>query len=299
MTAAEFADLLEPQLSDIWHDNWPKYDTVYDKVLNVQTIDKNTITNKEFAGFGSLQNQPDGAEVIFDDPIDGNTNTHTYAVKALAYKIHERLILNDLYNEVDKFEKDLMDSSNDDIETAAAVLFNSAFATTYNTGFDGLQLCTTAHTRLDGGTNQANRPSTDVALSVSALHDARVTMLKWKNHRGRPRKFGPKDLLIPPDLVNTAQEIMDSKLKPGTANNDSNIIVNRFGMNDPIVWQYLTSTTAWFLLGDNHGLNWYWRFKPKTGMEVEWKTDSINRKVRQGYVVGFDEWLGVYGTSGA
>ena len=297
-TAAEFQDLLEPKYSNIWHDSWPKYPSKYSEVFNIRSMEKNTITDTENAGFGSLQTQTDGAEVTFDDPIRGNDVEYTYIVRALAYKIHERLWRNDLYDEVDKFEKDLMDSSADDIETSAAVIFNNAFATTYNTGFDGLALCSTAHTRLDGGTNQQNNPSTDEALSVSALHNAYTTILKWKNHRGRPRMFTPKTLLIPPDLANTAYEILDSQLHPENANNTKNIIVNRYGLAEPIIWNYLTSTTAWFMLCTEHDLNFFWKFRPETGMETEWKTDSINRKVRQGYVVGFGKWEGVYGTDG-
>lgn len=296
-TAAEFADFLEPKLSNIWHDAFDKYELKYPKVLNVRDMKKNTITDAELAGFGGLQTQTDGSEVSFDDPISPRTKAYTYAVKALGYKIHERLWRNDLYGEVEKFEKDLMDSANDDLETAGAGLLNNAFGTT-NTGFDGLGLCSTAHTRLDGGTNQANRPATDEVLSVSGLQSAIITIRKWKNHRGRPRMHKPKSLVVPPDLIMTAYEIMDSKLHPENANNTTNVVAGRFGLQDPIVWEYLTSTTAWFVLCDQHDLNLFKKFGPETGMETEWKTDSINRKVRQGYVVGFGKWEGVYGTDG-
>jgi hypothetical protein len=296
-TAAEFADFLEPKLSNIWHDAFPAYESKFPRLFNVRDMEKNTITDKEVAGFGSLQTQLDGAEVIFDDAIDGGTRTYTYAVKALAYKVHERLWRNDLYGEVEKFERDLMDSSNDDAETAAAGILNNAFGTT-NVGFDALQLCTTAHTRLDGGSNQANRAATDEAMSVTAIHNAYIQSLKWLNHRGRPRQFKPRMLVVPPDLSVTAFEILDSQLHPETANNTKNVIVNRFGLEEPLIWNYLTSTTAWFFVCTQHDLNFLWRFRPETGMETEWKTESINRKVRQGYVTGFGKWEGIFGSDG-
>ena len=296
-TPQEFADLLEPKLSNIWHDAFPAFTSDLSRVYNVRDMPKNTITDAKLAGFGPLQDQPDGDAVRYDDPIAPVTKSYTYAVRALAYRIVERLWRNDLYGEVERFEDDLKDAARDDIESSGWSLFNNAFSTA-NTGFDGLALCSTAHTRLDGGATQANRPSTDEALSVSAIHNAIITIKKWKNDRGRPRSHVPRRLIIPPDLMMTAYEILDSTLHPENANNTKNVIVNRFGLEDPVVSPYLTSTTAWFLQCDQHDLNFFRRFGPETGMRTEWETDSIERKVRQGYVFGFGEWRGVYGTDG-
>ena len=67
---------------------------------------------------------------------------------------------------------------------------------------------------------------------------------------------------------------------------------------ETVEWNYLTSTTAWFLQADRHDLNWFWAFRPETGMEEDFKTEDILRKVRQGYAYGFGEWRGIYGTDG-
>jgi hypothetical protein len=295
ITAAEFQLFLEPKLSNIWHDAFPAKESVFSRVMNVRPMNKNTITDAKMAGFGSLQGQNDGQEVTFDDPIAPQTVTYTYIVRALGYRVHDRIRRYDLYGEIDRLERDLMDSARDDAETSAASLFNNAFGTT-NTGFDSLQLCSTAHTRLDGGTNQLNRPSTDEALSLSALHNGIIQMKKWLNDRGRPRQHMAKRLIIPPDLAITAAELLQSILKPGTANNDDNVIQD--WNLETVEWNYLTSTTAWFLQADRHDLNWFWAFRPETGMEEDFKTEDILRKVRQGYAYGFGEWRGIYGTDG-
>jgi hypothetical protein len=296
-TAQEFQDFLEPKLSNIWHDAFPGFESKFAQVYNIRDMPKNTITDAKMAGFGSLQDQPDGARVVFDDPIAPITKAYTYGVRALAYRVHERLWRNDLYDEVDALERDLMDSAKDDAETAAWSIMNNGFGTTL-TGFDGLALFSTAHTRLDGGATQANRPSTDEALSVSALHNALITIRKWRNDRGRPRVHTAKRLVIPPDLMITAYEILDSVQKPGTALNDKNVILNRFNLEDPLIVEYLTSTTAWFLFCDMHDINYFWRYRPETGMRTDWETESIERKVRQAHGQGFGEWRGVYGTDG-
>ena len=295
INAQEFALLLEPKLSNIWHDPQPSEDEVYPKLFNVRDMNKATITDAQLAGFGSLQAQADGDEVVYDDPIAPVEKSYQYAVRALGYKIHDRIWRFDQYGEVERFERDLMDSAKDDAETAAASIFNNGFATT-NTGFDGLALFSTSHTRMDGGSTQANRPSTDEALSLSALHNALITIDKWKNENGRPRTWNAKNLVVPSDLMIVADELLMSQLKPGTANNDKNV-VTRYDL-ERVRWKYLTSTTAWFITCDKHDLNFFWAFRPETGMETDFDTETIKRKVRQGRVAGFGQWQGVYATDG-
>lgn len=294
-TAAEFALFLEPKLSNIWHDAFPGDAEKYSKVMNVRDMNKNTITDAKLAGFGSLQSQPDGDRIVYDDPISPVSKAYTYAVRGLGYKVHERLWMNDLYGEVERFEEDLKDSAKDDVETSAASVFNNGFGTT-NVGFDGLALFSTSHTRLDGGAVQANRPATDEALSLAALHNAMITIKKWKNDRGRPRTHTPKTLLVPSDLIIVADELLSSELKPGTALNDKNVI-KRFGLSY-MEWEHLTSTTAWFIVCDKHDVNFLWRFRPKSGTDTDFDTETMRRKVRQGYAFGFGEWRGMYGTDG-
>lgn len=296
-TAAEFALFMEPKLSNIWHDAFPADASVYAKVMNIREMNKNTITDAKMAGFGSMQPQPDGDSVTYDNPIAPISKSYTYSVRALGYKVHERLWMNDLYGEVEELEGDLLDSVRDDIETSGAGVFNSAFATT-NTGFDGLALCSTSHTRMDGGAVQGNRPSSDEALSLSALHNAIITIRKWKNDRGRPRTHNPKTLLVPSDLIITAQELITAELKPETALNTKNVL-GRFGIDSVQEWKYLTSTTAWFVVCDKHDVNFFWRYRSKSATETDFDTDTMKRKVRHAYTKGFGEWRGIYGTSGA
>ena len=295
-TAAEFALFLEPKLSNIWHDVFPAESSVYSRVMNVRDMNKNTVHDAKMAGFGNLQAQPDGDRITYDDPIAPISKSYTYAVRGLGYKVHERLWMNDLYDEVTRFEEDLKDAARDDVETSGADVFNNGFGTT-NTGFDSLALFSTAHTRLDGGATQANRPSTDEALSLSALHNGIITIKKWVNDRGRPRQHNPRLLLVPSDLIITANELVSAELKPETALNTKNVL-GRFGITEVVEWKYLSSTTAWFIVCDKHDVNFLWRYRTKSATETDFDTDTMKRKVRHAYTFGFGEWRGTYGTDG-
>jgi hypothetical protein len=295
ITAAEFALFLEPKLSNIWYDAYPRFESSIGQVLNVRDMAKNTLTDAKYAGFGSLQNQADGASITYDDPISPISKAYTYIVRGLGYRIHDRIWRNDLYGEVEKLEGGLKDAAIDDVETAAFGIFNNAFGTT-NVGFDGLQLCSTAHTRLDGGSTWGNRPSTDEALSLSALKNGITNLRNTVNDRGRPRVVTPKKLIIPIELEFTAKELLRSQQIPGSANNDDNVIREySLGLVES---PYLTSTTAWFLQADKHDLNFFWRFKPEMGSEEDFDTNTMKRKIRQGYTYGFGEARGIYGTDG-
>lgn len=294
ITTTQFQILTEPGLANIWHDAWPPRELEYVRVFNIRDMPKLTVKDAKLADFGPLQVQDEGAPLTYDDPLSSLTKEYTKVNKALGYKVTDDMIRAELYGELQRYERGLMKSALFDQENSAWDIINSGFGTT-NTGFDGLALFSTAHTRMDGGTNQSNRHASDVALSLAGLHDAIVQFSKYKNERGHPIMLAPKLLIVPPDLQMTAFELLDSEKKPGSADNDVNVI-RRFGI-DVMVVHYLTSTTAWFIIGDEHDLNFLWWFRPETGSEAEFDTDTIKRKVRQAHAQGFGEWLGTWGSN--
>ena len=178
ITMTQYLLYAEPGLRNIWHESWPPRPQQHPDVFNIQSMSKMTETDAKQAGFGPMTQQDEGEQIIYQDPTTTLHKDYTYIVKATGYKVTDKFVRDELYAQNERFERDLMSTVSDDQEVAAFGLLNNAFTTT-NTGFDGLQLCTTAHTRLDGGTNQANRPSTDVALSLSALHDAVIQFRKY------------------------------------------------------------------------------------------------------------------------
>ncbi|KKL57418.1 hypothetical protein LCGC14_2235630, partial [marine sediment metagenome] len=243
-------------------------------------------------GFGDLQTQDEGQSIIFDQAIAPITRNYDFTIRALGYKITEKLFDWELYGQVMKFEQGLRESAENDTQTFGFGILNNATGTSVSTGFDGLALASTAHTRLDGGATQANRPTSFGALSVSTLQTGLTQFKKWNNDRGRPIMSNPVILLVPPDLEFSALEILDSNLRADTANNTINVL-NRFGL-EVRVSRYLSSTTFWALIGDKHDMNLLWAKRPETGSETDFDTDTIKRKVRQGYARGHGEWIGYY-----
>lgn len=302
ITRSQALVLLEPKLSNIWHEAYPKRPVEYTAFVNVRTTRKKTITDFKLSDFGPLRLKGEGENVIYDDPLFGATIEYTPVRFALGYKITQEMIDHELYGQAEKFERALITSAIDKQEVDAALLFNNGFGTTdasgfEATGFDALQTFSTAHTRLDGGAVLRNRPSTDVDLGVTGLQNALVDFHTQNlDDRGRPQLIRPKMLLIGPSDMFTARELLQSEYKPGTANNEVNALREE-GLTF-MVSHYLTDTDAWFLIGEQHDLNFVWDVKPRGGMEEDFDAEIIKRKVVEGYAVGHGEWRGVWGTSG-
>ena len=292
MTAGQFLVLLETGLSNIWFDPFPIAPSEIEAILNVRDMQKVTETDAKMTGFGDLQTQDEGQSIIFDQAIAPITRDYDFTIRALGYKITEKLFDWELYGQLMKFEQALRESAENDTQTFGFGILNNATGTSVSTGFDGLSLANTAHTRLDGGATQANRPTSFGALSVSTLQTGLTQFKKWNNDRGRPIMSNPIILLIPPDLEFSAREILDSQLRADTANNTINVL-NRFGL-EIRVSRYLASTTYWALIGDKHDMNLLWAKRPETGSETDFDTDTIKRKVRQGYARGHGEWIGYF-----
>lgn len=293
--------LLEPKLSEIWFEVYPQWPTEFSRYTNVRSTQKATITDFKMSDFGALRRKAEGADIQYDDALFGPTKAVTPIRFALGYKITDEMLKHELYGMVDKLERALMKSAIDGQESVAINLLNGAFGTTdadgySSTGFDALQLCSTVHTRLDGGATQRNRPSSDVDLSVTPLQQAITDFENWKDDRGRPAMIRPKLMLISPEDKFTAKELLGSEYKPGTANNEINALKDE-GLSF-MVCHYKTDTDAWFLQGDKHGLNFVWEEKPRQGMEEDFDAEVIKRKVVQGLFVYFNEWRGFWGSSG-
>ena len=298
---SQFQILLEPKISNIWNEAYPQRAVEYTGFVNIRTTGKATVTDHKMTDFGALRLKGEGEAIQYDDPINGPQKTYTPVRFALGYKVTREMKKHDLYGQIDRLERALIKSAVDLQEVTAAYLLNNAFGTTSAdgfsaTGFDGLQLCSTAHTRLDGGATQRNRPSTDADLTVSSLQNALTDFENYKDDRGRPSLIRAQKLIISPEDKWVAKELLQSEYKPGTANNEINALQGE-GLSF-MVSHYKTDTDAWFLVGDQHDLNYIWDERPRTDSEEDFDTEVLKHKVVQGMFVGFGEWRGFWGTSG-
>jgi hypothetical protein len=108
----------------------------------------------------------------------------------------------------------------------------------------------------------------------------------------------PETVIVPPELAQTAYELLKSPERPDTANRAVNTFYgHKYKL---IVSPFLTSTTAWFTVAmkQQHQLRFYERVAPTTKTWEDEKTGDVNTRIRCRFDVGYSDFVGTWGTTG-
>ena len=171
---------------------------------------------------------------------------------------------------------------------------------TAGTGGDGSFLCVTNHALSTGGT-WSNALATAADLSETSLEQALIDIAAFVDERGLKIALQAQRMIIPKELQFTAERIMRSPQRTGTADNDINAIY-QMGMvpQGYHVNHFLADTDAWFLITDApNGLKHFVRAPIKTAIEGDFDTGNVRFKARERYTFGWSDPRGIFGTPGA
>lgn len=291
-----FADELDPSIREIFFDRYDQEPQVMPLVFNVITSSKDTESFSATTGFGKLQQTSELGALDYEDPLKMFKTIATHLKYTKGFKVSQELVEDDQHNIISQMPRALAKSVIYTTEYWAASVFNNAFSTSYTSYGDGKPLCSTGHTRADGGSNQSNADSSGITLSEPNIETQRLLLEKHLNDKGEIVNFKADTLLTPVDLRKTAQILTESTLRPGTANNDVNVYTGVFNL---IAWRYLTSTTAWFVLDkSNHLIDWVWRIRPEFKNDFNFDADAALYKVRIRFSTCWADWRGMVGSKG-
>jgi len=295
VTSGLFSDLYAPGLRKQIFESYTYAPEQYSQFLNVMSTDVQYLDDYYMGGFGSVPTKAEGASIVYDDPVPGGQVRFQWTAYGKGFRITHEAQEDERYGQMRKMATAMGRSFHNQTEIVGASILNGAFAAGFS-GFDGVAMCATNHPLLRGGTAR-NEPSTPVDLSVSALQDAMVDFHRFVDESGVPILIQPRFLVVAPENLPLAQEILGSSQKPFVADNETNILQ---GWLTPIVSHYLTSTNDWFILADkaNHDMQYFWREKFSTDTSDDF--DSGDGKMK-GYMrcgVGYGDWRGTWGSPG-
>lgn len=297
-----YLETMLPALRAVTMRTFKEHPEQYSQIFNVDDSGRSIEQFTEVTGFATLHEINEGEPAPFDQPMQAFNKTYRHRKFGLGYQVTQEAVDDDKHRIIKGLAEELGISARETVEIEAALIFNRGFSGSY-LGPDGVALFSTAHPNVGGGT-QANKPSVDLDLSQSAIEAGLTTFRGWTDHRGKKKRIIPTKLVIPPALEFVASEILGSSLRSNTANNAVNPLQHRKGLRsfeDCMVWEYLTDPNAWFICGEKSrlGLRFFWRKQFKTMSEYNLRTDAVETIGRMRFSTSWDQWLGLYGSSGS
>jgi len=297
ISRAQLVKELEPGLNALFGLEYKNYADEWNEIFETETSDRAFEEEVMLAGFSNAAVKPEGQGVTFDDAQETFTARYTNETIALAFAITEEAIEDNLYDRLaSRYTKALARSMASTKNIKGAAVLNNAFDSTY-AGGDGKELCATDHPTLAG--TLSNELTTAAELNETSLEQSLIDIAAFTDERGLKIAAQGTKLVIPSALQFTADRLMNSAGRVGTADNDINAIRN-MGMipQGYTVNHYLTSAKKFFILTDvPNGLKHFNRSPIKTSMEGDFDTGNVRYKARERYVFGFSDPRGIFGSN--
>jgi hypothetical protein len=281
-----------------------------DIVGRIDKTDQTAEVYKQYAGLGPATGTPEGNKVDYDDLVPLYVASFKPLMYSKGVKFSKQAAYTDQYNKLKSLTPDIARSFVQRRNLYTADLDNSGFTDT-SRGMNTETLYSGSH--LMGSYYGSNRPlapgqsagasptTLDLAFGPLALEQAWSDIRRQKSARNLPMfPLGKLDIKVPPELYMQALRALRSLRLPGTNNNDDNVVREKF--NAPVVIDYYTSTTAWFVKAADqnyHGL--FFLEQMPYDIEELPPDDEIMRKwiAYESYIAGWYDWHGTYGTLGA
>ena len=291
---------LEPGLNALFGLEYNKYENEHAEIFTSEASDRAFEEEVMLSGFGSAPVKQEGANVSFDQATESFTARYTHETIAMAFAITEEAIEDNLYDRLaSRYTRALARSMANTKQVKAANVLNNAFDSNF-TGGDGKELCSLLHPLANGGVLE-NTLNTAADLSETSLEQSLIDIAAFVDERGLKIALQGVKLIIPKELQFTAERILKSPQRVGTADNDINAMAS-MGMipQGYRINHYLTDTDAFFIMTDApNGMKMFVRSPIKTAIEGDFDTGNVRFKARERYSFGFSDPRGIFGSPGA
>ena len=289
---------LEPGLNALFGLEYKQYENQTAEIYTTESSDRAFEEEVMLSGFASAQVKPEGSGVTYDNAQETFTARYTNETIALAFAITEEAIEDNLYDRLaSRYTKALARSMAQTKQVKGAAPLNNGFGT-FTSG-DGVSLFNSAHTTIAG--SFSNTLATAADLNETSLEQSLIDIAAMTDERGLKIAAKGMKMIIPSALQFTAERLMASAGRVGTADNDINAIKS-MGMipQGYSVNNFLTDTDAFFIITDvPNGMKHFERTPLSTKMEGDFDTGNVRYKARERYVFGVSDPRGIFASPGA
>ena len=292
---------LEPGLNAFFGLEYKQYENQHAEIYVTESSDRAFEEEVMLSGFAQAQVKPEGSGVTFDNAQETFTARYTHETVALAFSITEEAIEDNLYDRLaSRYTKALARSMAQTKQVKAVNPLIQGLPTTnnFNSG-DGVSLFNTSHPTIAGTVK--NTLTTQADLNETSLEQSLIDIAQMTDERGLKIAARGLKMIIPSELQFTAERLMKSDKRVGTADNDINA-VRSMGMvpQGYVVNNFLTDTDAFYITTDvPNGMKYFQRAAIKTAMEGDFDTGNVRYKARERYSFGVSDFRGIFGVEGA
>jgi hypothetical protein len=291
---------LEPGLNALFGLEYKRYENQHAEIYTTESSDRAFEEEVMLSGFAQAQVKPEGSGVTFDNAQETYTARYSHETIALAFAITEEAVEDNLYDQISsRYTKALARSmANTKQVKAVNPLINGLPSGSFTSG-DGVSLFNTAHPTISG--TVSNTLTTAADLNETSLEQSLIDIAAMTDERGLKIAARGVKMIIPSELQFTAERLMKSQGRVGTADNDVNAIVS-MGMipQGYRVNNFLTDTDAFYIITDvPNGMKYFERSPIKTAMEGDFDTGNVRYKARERYSFGVSDFRGIFASPGA
>ena len=299
ISRAQLLKELLPGLNALYGLEYDKYENEHTEIYETETSDRSFEEEVKLSGFGAAPVKAEGASISYDNAQEHYTARYNHETVAMGFSITEEAMEDNLYDSLSaRYTKALARAMAYTKQTKAASLLNTGF-TTFQSG-DGVALFATNHPTVGGGTN-ANKLAVNADLNETSLEQAVIDIAAFTDERGLLIAARPRKLIVPPALMFVATRLLQTELRTGTADNDTNALRSNGSIPEGYrVNHYLTDTDAFFITTDiPNGMKHFVRTPMATAMDGDFDTGNVRYKARERYSFGVSDPLGMFGSPGA
>ena len=289
---------LEPGLNALFGLEYKRYENQHAEIYATESSDRAFEEEVMLSGFAQAQTKAEGSGVVFDNAQETFTARYTHETVALAFAITEEAIEDNLYDRLAcRYTKALARSMANTKQVKAVNPLINGFGT-FTSG-DGSALFATNHPTVSGTVSNTLATASD--LNETSLEQSLIDIAAMTDERGLKIAARGVKMIIPSELQFTAERLMKTQGRVGTADNDINAIAS-MGMvpQGYRVNNFLTDPDAFYIITDvPNGMKYFDRAAIKTAMEGDFDTGNVRYKARERYSFGVSDYRGIFASPGA
>jgi len=309
ISRAQMLKELLPGLNALFGLEYDKYEDEHELIYETESSERSFEEEVKLSGFGAAPVKAEGAAISYDAAQESFTARYNHETIAMGFSITEEAMEDNLYDSLSaRYTKALARAMAYTKQVKAAFPLNNGFSNSFQSG-DGVNLFTASgdgvtggdgHPLVNGGKNN-NRPVVGADLNETSLENAIIDIAAFTDERGLLIAARPRRLIVPPALMFTADRLLETTQRVGTADNDINAIRNMGAIPEGYaVNHYLTDNNAFFIITDvPNGMKHFQRTPLETSMDGDFDTGNVRYKSRERYSFGVSDPLGIYGSPGS